>query len=72
MNRTMRGRLERTMTSSIYMMTDDQLLRAYALLRPCENCHVRNCKSIGDQYTDAMDCYNSIYDYVKEDNDDRS
>lgn len=68
MNRTMRGRVERTLTSSLYTMEDDEILRVYAMIKPCDNCYVRNCKALSNQYYDAMDCYNSIYNFVKEDN----
>lgn len=67
MDRTMRGRLERILTSSIYGMNDKDILQAYALLKPCDNCYARNCKVYGKQSIDTMDCYNAIYDYVKED-----
>lgn len=66
MNRTIRGRLERTLTSAIYTMSDDELLKAYALLQPCDNCFVSNCPITSTQYFGTTKCYSSVYEYAKE------
>ena len=36
MNRTMRGRIERTLTSALYTMKDDEILRVYAMIKPLQ------------------------------------
>lgn len=66
MNRTIRGRLERTLTSSICTMTDDELLNAYALLQPCKVCCINDCPKTDKQYFGTVKCYSIVYEYAKE------